>query len=106
MINFQIFWDKYGNYIPLLIVSILIASGTKIPGDFFPFFILSIFMIAEADIHKEIQHQCYKAIISFICLIFLLCLVKHGKIRKWFAIGMVVAFFMFLVFVKRQYDLL
>ena len=104
--DFQIFWNKYGDYIPLLIVSVLIATGTKIPGDFLPFFLLSIFLIAEADINKEIHNQCYKAVISLFCLIVLLCLVKHGKVSKWIAIIIVTIFFVFLVLVKKRYDLL
>ena len=104
--DFQIFWNKYGDYIPLLIVSTLIATGTKIPGDFVPFFLLSIFLIAEADIHKEIHNQCCNAMISLFCLIILLCLVKHGKLSKWIAIIIVIIFFFFLVFVKKQYEIL
>jgi len=104
--DFQKFWDKYGGYIPLLTVSILIALGIKIPGDFLPLFLFSIFLIAEADIHKEIYHQCYKTIISLICLIILLCLVKKGQVPKWIAISIVSLFFIFLVFVKKQYNII
>lgn len=104
--DFQNFWNKYGDYIPLLIVSILIASGTKIKGDIFPLFLLTIFVIAEADMHKEIHKQCYQASISLICLIILLCLVKHGKMSKWVAIGIVLLFFFFLVSIKRKYDII
>lgn len=104
--NFETFWDKYGQYVPLLIVSILIAFGDNLPGDFLPLFLLSVVMIAEADMHKEIAHHCYKLFASFFSLIILLCLVKYGKIKKWIAILIVSLFFSFLIFVKKQYDLI
>lgn len=101
--DFQLFWSKYGNYIPFLVVSILIATGIKIKKDIIPIFLLGIFVIAEADIHKEIYEQCYKEIIALICLLILLCLVKHQKLSKWNAIGIVLVLFLFLVFIKRKY---
>ena len=98
--------QEYLKYVPLLLLSILIAIRHKILGDCLSIYIIITVLIFETDLQAGIEHQCYKMILMFVSLIFLLCLVKHGKISKPFAMGVVTMFFIFMIFVKKQYDLI
>lgn len=93
-------------YIPLLLLAILIAVRKKILGDCLSIFIIIAVLIFETDIQAGIEHQCYKMILMFVCLVFLLCLIKHGRVSKPIAMGIVTLFFVFMIFVKKEYNLI